>query len=79
MSQRPQLSECDAGRSKLVRKKGLEPLQPFGYQLLRLARLPIPPLPLNHTLASAMLLLNTHALPRVRNSYRKAFSSEMMN
>ena len=29
----------------LVRKKGLEPLRPFGHQLLRLARLPIPPLP----------------------------------
>jgi hypothetical protein len=28
-----------------VRKKGLEPLRPFGHQLLRLARLPIPPLP----------------------------------
>src|SRR5579872_635514 len=30
---------------KVVRKKGLEPLRPFGHQLLRLARLPIPPLP----------------------------------
>src|SRR5580693_1021238 len=30
---------------KRVRKKGLEPLRPFGHQLLRLARLPIPPLP----------------------------------
>jgi hypothetical protein len=29
----------------VVRKKGLEPLRPFGHQLLRLARLPIPPLP----------------------------------
>src|SRR5271156_5051675 len=29
----------------LVRKKGLDPLRPFGHQLLRLARLPIPPLP----------------------------------
>jgi hypothetical protein len=29
----------------MVRKKGLEPLRPFGHQLLRLARLPIPPLP----------------------------------
>jgi hypothetical protein len=29
-----------------MRKKGLEPLRPFGHQLLRLARLPIPPLPL---------------------------------
>jgi hypothetical protein len=28
-----------------LRKKGLEPLRPFGHQLLRLARLPIPPLP----------------------------------
>jgi hypothetical protein len=28
-----------------MRKKGLEPLRPFGHQLLRLARLPIPPLP----------------------------------
>jgi hypothetical protein len=27
-----------------LRKKGLEPLRPFGHQLLRLARLPIPPL-----------------------------------
>ena len=32
-----------------LRKKGLEPLRPFGHQLLRLARLPIPPLP--HRLA----------------------------
>jgi hypothetical protein len=48
-----------APQSNLVRKKGLEPLQPFGHQLLRLARLPIPPLPLNHTLASTMVLLNT--------------------
>ena len=29
----------------VVRKRGLEPLRPFGHQLLRLARLPIPPLP----------------------------------
>lgn len=29
----------------MVRKKGLEPSHPFGYKLLRLARLPIPPLP----------------------------------
>src|SRR6202167_6666996 len=29
----------------VMRKKGLEPLRPFGHQLLRLARLPIPPLP----------------------------------
>jgi hypothetical protein len=28
-----------------MRKKGLEPLRPYGHQLLRLARLPIPPLP----------------------------------
>jgi hypothetical protein len=32
-----------------LRKKGLEPLRPFGHQLLRLARLPIPPLPLGAT------------------------------
>ena len=32
-----------------MRKEGLEPPQPFGHQLLRLARLPIPPLP--HRLA----------------------------
>ena len=30
---------------EIVRKKGLEPLRPYGHQLLRLARLPIPPLP----------------------------------
>src|ERR1700752_3936262 len=30
---------------KDLRKKGLEPLRPFGHQLLRLARLPLPPLP----------------------------------
>ena len=33
------------GENIVVRKKGLEPLRPFGHQLLRLARLPIPPLP----------------------------------
>jgi hypothetical protein len=33
----------------MVRKKGLEPLRPFGHQLLRLARLPIPPLPRRQT------------------------------
>ena len=38
-----------------MRKKGLEPLRPFGHQLLRLARLPIPPLP-----------LYTHSIPEVR-------------
>ena len=30
-----------------MRKKGLEPLWPCGHQLLRLARLPVPPLPLS--------------------------------
>ncbi len=36
-----------------MRKKGLEPLRPFGHQLLRLARLPIPPLPQRkHSIAS---------------------------
>src|SRR3954471_16091250 len=30
---------------RLVRKKGLEPSRPCGHKLLRLARLPIPPLP----------------------------------
>jgi hypothetical protein len=36
-----------------LRKKGLEPLRPFGHQLLRLARLPIPPLP--HWLARMII------------------------
>ena len=30
---------------KLVRKGGLEPPRPYGHKLLRLTRLPIPPLP----------------------------------
>ena len=36
---------CEDFLQGLVRKKGLEPLRPFSHQLLRLARLPIPPLP----------------------------------
>ena len=35
---------CGPKLSRMVRKKGLEPLQPFGYRLLRPARLPVPPL-----------------------------------
>jgi hypothetical protein len=30
----------------MVRKKGVEPLRPFGHKILSLARLPVPPLPL---------------------------------
>src|SRR5262245_56785915 len=33
----------------MVRKRGLEPPRPCGHKLLRLARLPIPPLPLSET------------------------------
>src|SRR4029453_1646624 len=32
------------GASEGVRKEGLEPPYPFGYQILSLARLPVPPL-----------------------------------
>ena len=35
---------CDRER-RLVRKKGFEPSRPCGHKLLRLARLPVPPLP----------------------------------
>src|SRR4029077_2282007 len=41
----------DLWKKEIVRKKGLEPLRPFGHQLLRLARLPIPPLPLGASIA----------------------------
>ena len=34
-----------AGKRELVRKEGLEPSRPYGHKLLRLTRLPIPPLP----------------------------------
>src|SRR5580765_7111205 len=38
-----------------MRKEGLEPTHPFGYQILSLARLPVPPLsrPMQRTLDSA--------------------------
>ena len=52
-SQRPLLSVQLNGtqvhrtmrKRRLVRKRGLEPPLPFGNKLLRLARLPVPPLP----------------------------------
>ena len=34
-----------AGKREMVRKEGLEPSRPYGHKLLRLTRLPIPPLP----------------------------------
>ena len=34
-----------AGKREMVRKEGLEPSRPCGHKLLRLTRLPIPPLP----------------------------------
>ena len=43
---------------KRVRKKGLEPLRPFGHQLLRLARLPIPPLPQGEVSISSRVALD---------------------
>lgn len=36
---------CDVSVQRLVRKKGFEPSRPCGHKLLRLARLPVPPLP----------------------------------
>src|SRR5262245_50346421 len=38
------LSEGAQRPSRRVRKEGLEPPYPFGYQILSLARLPVPPL-----------------------------------
>jgi hypothetical protein len=35
----------EPGITSLVRKKGVEPLRPFGHKILSLARLPVPPLP----------------------------------
>ena len=47
-------SQNDAER-RLVRKRGLEPPLPFGNKLLRLARLPVPPLPQVEGITSAGL------------------------
>src|SRR5690348_8417453 len=55
-------SLISAGIESLVRKKGLEPLRPFGHQLLRLARLPIPPLPRRNE----VYIIATKAVLRLR-------------
>src|SRR2546428_7487722 len=41
----PKLARRKLRERRLVRKGGLEPPRPCGHKLLRLARLPIPPLP----------------------------------
>jgi hypothetical protein len=39
------------GPGSVVRKEGLEPPYPFGYQILSLARLPVPPLSLRSSVS----------------------------
>jgi hypothetical protein len=51
-------------REKDLRKKGLEPLRPFGHQLLRLTRLPIPPLPLATSISPRRYAAPVRALSR---------------
>ena len=42
---RPATREAAKRPSRVVRKRGFEPPRPCGHKLLRLARLPVPPLP----------------------------------
>ena len=39
------ISDSRMGREEMVRAEGFEPPRPCGHQLLRLARLPVPPRP----------------------------------
>ena len=52
----------------MVRKEGLEPPYPFGYQILSLARLPVPPLSLDFSLTDPAMIP-----PRMTNQIADAF------
>jgi hypothetical protein len=61
-------------KRKLVRSKGLEPLRAFTHQLLRLARLPIPPRPqagiLTAALGTSEMFMNSVQRNQVRAAPR---------
>ena len=65
-------SEGKMLKRKLVRSKGLEPLRAFTHQLLRLARLPIPPRPQAAILTAALGTSEMFMTSVQRNQVRAA-------